>query len=370
MSKIRAMVIDDSAFMRKVIKNLLQESGKIEVIDTARNGKDALDKLQHITPDVITLDVEMPIMNGIEFLEKLFAFKKIPVVMLSSLTTNGASETLRALDLGAVDFITKPSGVFPFELENLQSEIVEKVLSAAAIDVNKIKVKAENRIVDRPIIQTDRKKDLYKQTQVTPKQFRDLVAIGTSTGGPRALQEVLVKLPANFPAPILIVQHMPPGFTKSLAERLDALCNIRVVEATQDERVQQGVAYIAPGNYHMTLNVNHQGEMHIHLDKNTPPRMGHRPSVDVLFESIAQIPNIRKYIVIMTGMGSDGTRGLMAIKEKNQAETIAIAEHESTCVVYGMPRSAIQTGLTDQVVPLDQIGDQLTALLLRKNTFR
>lgn len=370
MSKIRALVVDDSAFMRKVIKNLLQESGKIEVIDTARNGKDALDKLQTITPDVITLDVEMPVMNGIEFLEKLFIFKKIPVVMLSSLTTSGASETLRALELGAVDFITKPSRVFPFELEKLQSEIVEKVLNAATIDVNKIKIFTATPKVERTNLQSERKIDSYRRTQSIANQFRDLVAIGTSTGGPRALQEVLMKLPGNFPAPIFIVQHMPPGFTKSLADRLNSLCNIRVVEATQDEKVEQGVAYIAPGNYHMALRVNSHGEMHIQLDKDSPPRMGHRPSVDVLFESVAHLQNIRKYIVIMTGMGSDGTRGLAAIKENSPSETIAIAEHESTCVVYGMPRSAVQSGHIDLVVPLDQIGDHLTTQLLKKNTIR
>ncbi len=360
MSIVRAMVIDDSAFMRKVIMNLLQEKGTIEVIATARNGKDALAQLETITPDVITLDVEMPVMNGLEFLSVLMKGKKIPTVMLSSLTSQGAVETLRALELGAVDFITKPSGSISLDIDKLQAEIVEKVENAAKIDISKLQSEKSIKNTLRPI--------QIKRTVNTmiPKQIQEIVAIGTSTGGPRALQEVLTKIPADFPAPIFIVQHMPPGFTKSLADRLNSICQIEVREASHLERVETGVAYIAPGNKHMSIDVQ-DGHLHIYLDQEMPPRSGHRPSVDVLFESIASIEKIRKYIVIMTGMGSDGSRGLQAIKEKDSRDVIAIAEDESTCVVYGMPRSAVQLGLIDQSIQLDRIGDKLTQLLLQRS---
>lgn len=362
MSKVRAMVVDDSAFMRKVIKNLLEENGSIEVIATARDGKHALEQLEHIQPDVITLDVEMPIMNGIEFLSKLMETKKIPVVMLSSLTKEGTAETMKALELGAVDFIAKPSGAISLDIDKLQNEIVEKVINAAKIDVRKL-IRTNKNSFSAPYA-SERTKKLPKKFVAT--KIKDIVAIGTSTGGPRALQEVLTKIPADFPAPIVIVQHMPPGFTKSLAERLNTICQIEVVEATHQQSLQAGVAYIAPGNYHMTVQISKDGNLQINLDQQTPPRGGHRPSVDVLYESIAEIDGIKKYIVIMTGMGSDGTRGLQAIKEKNTNQVIAIAEHESTCIVYGMPRSAIQMGLTDHITKLDNIGGQLTELLMSR----
>ncbi len=365
MSKVHAMVVDDSAFMRKVIKNLLEESGSVEVIATARDGKHALEQLEHIHPDVITLDVEMPIMNGLEFLRKHMATKKIPVVMLSSLTKEGAAETIQALELGAVDFIAKPSGSISLDIDKLQAEIVEKVVNAAKIDMRKMIY--SNKIVStRPTV-PERPK--MQSKRLTSTKIKDLVAIGTSTGGPRALQEVLTRIPTDFPAPIVIVQHMPPGFTKSLADRLNSICQIEVMEATNHQKINAGVAYIAPGNYHMTLQPGHDGYLQIVLDQQTAPRSGHRPSVDELFESIANIPGIRKFAVIMTGMGSDGTKGLQAIREKNVDGVSAIAEHESTCIVYGMPRSAIQMGLIDYTTKLDNIGEQLIELLMSKRSY-
>lgn len=356
MSKVRAMVIDDSAFMRKVITNILLESGTIEVIATARNGLDALEQLQNITPDVITLDLEMPVMNGLEFLAKLMKSYKIPVVMLSSLTSEGAVETIRALELGAVDFITKTSGPISLDIDKLKTEIVQKVEIAARIDMNKL----------HPKLDSDAKVRIMSNKIPKPSLLqRDIVAIGTSTGGPRALQEVLTKIPAGFPAPILIVQHMPPGFTKSLAERLDTICSIRVCEGSDQQVLENGVAYIAPGNYHMTVHSNAEGKLYIKLDQETPPLSGHRPSVDILYESISVIPDLRKFTVIMTGMGSDGSRGLKKIKEYSESNTTAIAEHESTCVVYGMPRSAIQLGLIDHTVQLNEIGKKLVDLVMQ-----
>lgn len=365
MSKIQVMVIDDSAFMRKVIKNLMEEYGTIEVIATARNGSDALKQLQQITPDVITLDVEMPIMNGLEFLNVLMETKKIPVVMLSSITNEGATETFRALELGAVDFIAKPSGVISLDIDKVQKELIDKVETAARLDVSKLSASGKRAI---PALTKQIEHTGIRVKQIA-SQIMDIVAIGTSTGGPRALQEVLTKIPANFPAPILIVQHMPPGFTKSLAERLNSICEIRVTEATHRQRVEAGVAYIAPGNYHMKVDVAQEGYLQILLDQTTPPKSGHRPSVDILFESIASLEKIRKYAVIMTGMGNDGSVGLKQIKDSNREGVIGIAEDESTCIVYGMPRSAIQMGLIDYTLQLDRIADQLIELLMyRKST--
>lgn len=367
MSKVRAMVVDDSAFMRKVIKNLLEENGTIEVIATARDGKHALEQLEKLAPDVITLDVEMPVMNGLEFLKVLMQTNKIPVVMISSLTSEGAAETFQALELGAVDFIAKPSGAISLDINKLQAEIIEKVENAAKIDMKKLTLKKS--YVPTPTPQRERapiNRQPIAQTQLqNPKQIREIVAIGTSTGGPRALQEVLTKIPANFPAPIVIVQHMPPGFTKSLADRLNTLCQIEVVEAEHQQTIRAGVAYIAPGNHHMRLQVQQDGSIQLLLDKDTAPRNGHRPAVDVLYESIAEISYLRKYFVIMTGMGSDGTKGLQIVKEKNKGNAIAVAEHESTCIVYGMPRSAIQMGIVDHIVKLDEIAERLIDLLMK-----
>lgn len=362
MSIIRVMVVDDSAFMRKVITNLLQEKGTIEVIATAKNGKDAIELLKTVKPDVITLDIEMPIMNGLEFLEATRNQLSIPVLVLSSLTREVANETIRALELGAVDFITKPSGAISLDINKLQEEIVSKVEHAAKCDPKKLK----------RLVRNFKKKGVSQQPRAgscdqvamhaNTKQYNHLVLIGTSTGGPKALQVVLSRIPADLSAPILIVQHMPPGFTKSLADRLNNICQIEVMEASHRQKIKAGRAYIAPGNFHMTVTVDHDGELAIHLDQEMQPRGGHRPSVDVLFESAAKISNLRKIAVIMTGMGSDGSQGLKRLKEKNN-QCIAIAEHESTCVVYGMPKSAIQTGYVDHITPLEQIGEQIGALV-------
>lgn len=358
MSKIKVMVVDDSAFMRKVISNLLEEKGTIEVIATSRNGRDALEKLEELKPDVITLDFEMPVMNGLEFLAIAMRQYSIPIVMLSSLTRQGTIETIQALELGAIDFITKPSGAISLDIDKLQKEIIEKVENAAKCDVSKLKKGIAKQLPPYPTQKLGHKAGITRKTQ----RFKEIVAIGTSTGGPRALQEVLTKLPADYPAPIFIVQHMPPGFTKSLAERLNTLCDIEVKEAEHEQRVESGVAYIAPGNYHMRVKTNRYGELVIDLDQETQPRAGHRPSVDTLFESIAMIEDVHKTIVIMTGMGSDGTQGLKLIRERNKSGVTAIAEHESTCIVYGMPRSAVNLGLIDLTIPLDQIGKQLAVL--------
>lgn len=350
MNKINVLVVDDSAFMRKLITSFLQEDLRIEVVGTARNGNDALEKIEKLNPDVVTLDVEMPEMNGIEALRRIMSDFPRPVVMLSSTTKDGADNTLQAIQYGAVDFIQKPSGSISIDLHLIKNEIVTKVLQAGKVNVELLKKPLS--IQETP---TTRMIDYSKIELVDRGSFKKIVCIGTSTGGPRALQEVLPKLPKNFTAPVVIVQHMPAGFTKSLADRLNSLCEITVKEAENGEFLKAGTAYIAPGGSHMKIK-KIGTTLAVNIDK-SEIRNGHRPSVDVLFESISEIDRIQKISVIMTGMGSDGSQGL--IKLKNTGKVISIAESKETSIVFGMPKAAIETNLVDRVEHLEDIADSI-----------
>ncbi|WP_126426409.1 protein-glutamate methylesterase/protein-glutamine glutaminase [Brevibacillus marinus] len=366
MRKLRVLVVDDSAFMRKVISDILAADPQIEVIDRARNGLECIAKVKALQPDVVTLDIEMPLLNGLEALERLMQEHPLPVVMVSSLTREGADATIRALELGAVDFITKTSGSISLDIHTVAQEIVEKVKAAGLAKHRFLKRKLP--VSPSPLHTNNAVQRAHRPSGGAPPDSRrhagaapnKLVAIGTSTGGPRALQTVLTSLPRHFPAAIAIVQHMPPGFTQSLARRLDMLCEIRVVEAADGQLMEAGTAYIAPGGYHMEIVQESGGKLAISLNQ-SEPRGGHRPSVDVLYESISKLQQVDKWAVIMTGMGSDGTRGLRLIKETGQVTSII--EHESSCVVYGMPRAAIQAGLADKVVPLERIAETLIQLV-------
>ncbi|QOY34491.2 protein-glutamate methylesterase/protein-glutamine glutaminase [Anaerobacillus isosaccharinicus] len=331
--------------MRKMITDLLEEDKRIQVIATARNGQDALEKIKQFNPDVVTLDVEMPVMNGLDALKKIMESTPKPVIMVSSTTKEGAENTVLAMSFGAIDFIAKPSGAISLDLHKVQNELIEKVILAASVKLTKLlpTKKAEQIVtIEQNSLERKHKKRLYD---------KKLVAIGTSTGGPKALQQVLTKLPENINAPILIVQHMPAGFTKSLAARLDSLSKITVKEAEDGEVVKKGVAYIAPGGYH--LKVRSIGTtLAIQLDQ-SPPENGHRPSVDTMLTSLASISNYSIITVIMTGMGADGSKGL--VKLKNTGDVVAIAEAEESSVVFGMPRAAIKTNKIDEVVHLNDI---------------
>jgi two-component system, chemotaxis family, protein-glutamate methylesterase/glutaminase len=342
---IRVLVVDDSAFMRKMITDLLEVDKRIKVVGTARNGQDALTKIGQLNPDVVTLDVEMPIMNGLEALKKIMEAMPKPVIMLSSTTKEGAENTVLAMAYGAIDFITKPSGAISLDLDKVQEELIEKVMLAAT-------VKLGNVLPATPLeeLKHSQPKLLQKNDHKKLSNKR-IVAIGTSTGGPKALQQVLTKLPGNLNAPIFIVQHMPAGFTKSLAARLDSLSKITVKEAEDGEVVKKGVAYIAPGGYHLKVKVVGTA-LAIKLDQ-SPPENGHRPSVDTMLTSLADISNYSIISVIMTGMGSDGSKGLL--KLKSTGDVIAIAEAEESAVVFGMPRSAIRTNKIDEVIHLNDI---------------
>lgn len=354
--QINVLVVDDSAFMRRVITDLLNSDPSIKVIGTARNGIDALKKIAEMHPDVVTLDVEMPIMDGLTTLEKIMQETPVPVIMLSSLTRAGAEITIKALQKGAVDFVAKPSGTISLDLASVKEELVSKVKVAATVEVSKA-LKRE------PVANCDLSESLTKSFVTTKKvqETNKLVLIGTSTGGPQALHTVLSKLPKKIPAAIVIVQHMPPGFTRSLAERLDQISEINVKEAEDNERVVAGTAYIAPGDYHLVLECSStkKTELLLRLNKDAPVN-GHRPSVDVMMKSAARIDCCDFIGVIMTGMGHDGREGVRALKEK-QAKIIA--EDEKTAVVYGMPKAVIEANLADHIVPLPLIAQEIVRLL-------
>jgi two-component system chemotaxis response regulator CheB len=338
MKTIKVLVVDDSAFMRKWISDFLSEHPRLEVIGTARNGQEALEKIAVLHPDVVTLDVEMPVMDGLETLRHIMEKKPLPVVMVSSTTKEGAENTVTAMQYGAVDFVAKPSGSLSLDLYKVRDELVRKVLHASEANIRALTVRRS-------------KVGPWRSLDKTAHVEKAIVAIGTSTGGPRALETVLTQLPPDLAAPVVIVQHMPKGFTKSLANRLDALSAITVKEAEDGEVLRNGTAYIAPGGVHLAVR-EENGVLKAHFDA-SPPRAGHRPAVDVLFESLAAIHHCRKVVVIMTGMGADGTKGLKKLKESGDVE--AIAEARETAVIYGMPRAAIESGVIDVITPLDGI---------------
>lgn len=360
-SKKKLLIVDDSAFMRKLISDFFVDNKSIEVIGIARNGKDAIEKIKTLQPDVLTLDVEMPEMNGLEALRRIMTDMPVPVVMLSSITKSGAESTMLAMEYGAVDFIAKPSGTISLDLHKIKEELVEKVEHAALVSINKIKKRSPLPINNKTTNNVEVKK-IPDAPNVTKwdKSNKKMVLIGTSTGGPRALQEVITKLPSNMKAPVLIVQHMPAGFTKSLAQRLNQLSAIEVKEAEDGDLLQNGYAYIAPGGYHMRIQ-KRGSSYYIVLNDKEPPRSGHRPAVDVLFEDNSQFNDFDKIAVIMTGMGSDGSLGLKQLKQNGNV--VAIAEAASTCIVYGMPKAAVETNLVNEVVNLDQIAKTIIQYL-------
>ncbi|NMH71165.1 chemotaxis response regulator protein-glutamate methylesterase [Bacillus sp. RO3] len=348
----KVLVVDDSAFMRKLISDFLTASKELEVMGIARNGEDAVSKIIKLRPDVVTLDVEMPQMNGIEALRRIMVECPVPVVMLSSTTREGAEETVTAMELGAVDFITKPSGTISLDLHKVQDELVEKVVAASKVNVKKITGVYEKKLVKGgPVTFVPPMGSKKASTREWGKDTQKIILIGTSTGGPRALQQVLTGLPHNLDAPVVVVQHMPAGFTRSLADRLDGQSAIKVKEAEHNETLQKGTAYIAPGGFHTRI-AESGPNLTFQLSNEEAPRNGHRPSVDILFESASIIRNYGKIAVIMTGMGSDGSEGLKKLKERG--EVTAIAESKETCIVFGMPKSAIATNLVDSV---ELVGD-------------
>lgn len=375
LAKKKLLIVDDSAFMRKLIGDFFTHHPTIEVVGTARNGKDALQKIDQYKPDVVTMDVEMPIMNGLDAVKAIMEKQPLPIVMLSSTTQQGAENTLIAMENGAVDFIAKPSGTISLDLHKIQQELVQKVEHALHAPVRNLRKPVYRRPLrssmtlrqeQAPVLTTPTvpRQTLPAKAQKAPQRWhaasKKIIVIGTSTGGPRALQEVITKLPEHIQAPILIVQHMPAGFTKSLANRLDQLSAIHVKEAEHGDILQNGTAYIAPGGYHMKLRKVGMS-FGIVLDQEEPPRSGHRPAVDVMFESVSQYDDFDKIAVIMTGMGYDGSKGLEALKRNGHV--MAIAESQNTCIVYGMPKAAVETQLVDEVADVEDIAQSILKYL-------
>ncbi|MYL37711.1 chemotaxis-specific protein-glutamate methyltransferase CheB [Halobacillus litoralis] len=344
MKEIKVLIVDDSAFMRRVLSDILQQDQRLTVVGAARNGRDCLRKLKQVQPDVITMDVEMPVMDGLSTLERIMEENPLPVVMVSSLTKDGTESTLKAMELGAVDFIPKPSGAVSLDMARVEAEIVRKVKGAAEADTG---------------VLARRHTPVYPRIPVFQKGTKRVIAVGTSTGGPRALKEVLATLPEKLPAPLVIVQHMPPGFTKALADRLDKLSSIKVKEGAHEEELKNGVAYIAPGGTHMTV-VQKGERLYLHLN-DQPPVSGHRPSVNTLFQSLAAVRGWMVTAVVMTGMGTDGLEGMIQLR--SSCPTYTIAESAQSCVVYGMPKAVVKSGMADEVTGVTNISAAIVRAL-------
>ncbi|MGE0452551.1 MAG: chemotaxis response regulator protein-glutamate methylesterase [Vicinamibacteria bacterium] len=336
---IRVLIVDDSAFVRQALQRMLRDDSEISIVGVANDGREGLEKARELRPDVVTLDVQMPRMGGLEALEQLMAEQPTPVLLLSSLTRQGADVTLRGLELGALDFIDK-SSVGSMNILTLTDELRAKIKALARIPPSRL---SAVRHEERP---------------ATPRAREgagaECVAIGTSTGGPPALQTIVPRLPAAFDAALLIVQHMPPGFTRSLAERLAARSTLPVREAEDGEPVLAGQVLIAPAGLHMKLK--RRGEkVRVWLDEE-PRGSLHRPSADVLMASVARVYGARSLGVILTGMGSDGVLGLRAIRE---AGGRTLAESEETCIIYGMPKAAVEAGVVERSVPLGMMAQEI-----------
>lgn len=461
----RIMVVDDSAFMRKIVSDLIEQDPAFKVIGTARNGREAIEQIAVLSPDLVTMDVEMPELNGLDALKIIMERHPLPVIMLSGINEQGMRETIMALELGAFDFIRKPSAsTNTHDIGQVRRELHEQIRTAmlmkerkaaresaiqaqvaqparpaakdhslrtADAELRKAPSKpkqergATSRALDQGILTSardqsakmghakldslnrspDRVSSAEQQRSSSaiqdkgagklpsPKKsptrstaplidesgtsirepqyqgklqegnnrtdFTDIVAIGTSTGGPKALKAVLEKIPRNFPAPIVIVQHMPPNFTKSLAQRLNSLSPLHVMEAEEGLRLLPGTAYIAPGGFHMSV-INGADGYKVTLSSQAQ-RNGHRPSVEVLYESLLPLKSLKRHIVLLTGMGSDGAKAMKQLYEAGVTSTIA--ESEETCVVYGMPRSAIEMNCVSHVLPLQEIGPKLVQVV-------
>ena len=355
---IRILVVDDSPFMRKSLQKMLEEAPDLRVVATARDGIDALEKIQEHKPDIVTLDIEMPRMDGLTCLKKIMADFPMPVLMVSSLTQEGAQATLEALSIGALDFIPKENSFASMSILQIQHDLQDKVRRLATSPRFRKTPPASS--TPSPVPAAAKPTALLKAPVPPPGSAlgfspqAELLVIGSSTGGPKALQDILPALPANLPVPCLIVQHMPSTFTKPFADRLDGLCQVHVKEAEQGEPLKAGTVYIAPGGLHMTYGARGPKGC---IELSTEPVSSlHRPSVDVLFLSVAELFRGQVLAGILTGMGSDGAKGMEQLKHKG-AHTLA--ESEETCVVYGMPRAAVERGCVDVVAPLTDIPGHL-----------
>jgi two-component system, chemotaxis family, protein-glutamate methylesterase/glutaminase len=349
MSKIvRVLIVDDSAFMRKILTDIVSSAPDLEVIGTAYDGLDMLKKVETLKPDVITLDIEMPRMDGLTALKKLMSTDPRPVLMISSLTQEGADATIKSLELGAVDFIGKPGGAITAELVDKQDAVIAKIRAAAGVPIRSLVAKPRKIIMSHAVKQAEFKKPIAATSNW-------IVVIAVSTGGPKSLTEVIPLLPANFPTGILLVQHMPRGFTKPLADRLNTLSKVEVLEAENNFEIKPGRVLIAPGGMHLEVVPGKRVKLN-----DSPPIGNLKPRADITMDSVARHYGSKAIAVVMTGMGEDGLKGVRAMKARGAK---VIAEHERTCIVYGMPRAVVDAKLTDNVVPLQYIAAEISKML-------
>jgi two-component system chemotaxis response regulator CheB len=368
--KLRVLVVDDTIVYRKAVSDILAEIPGVEVVGIAHNGKIAMSKIATLKPDLLTLDIEMPEMNGLEVLAELQKNHcGVGAIMLSTLTADGSDMTMKALELGAFDFILKPQGSANLQegktqIKNALQPMLEAFRhshTASSLLCNRGVVGRPNNLLAKSVMPLARPQARPGTCAIPRPAARtgksEIVAIGISTGGPNALSQMLPLLPGDLGVPVVIVQHMPPVFTKSLATSLNAKCALTVKEAQEAEAIQPNTVYIAPGGKQMKLVASADGKNRIIKITNDPPENSCRPSVDYLFRSVGDYYVGRTTAVIMTGMGSDGTKALQLLKQKG---ALVIAQNEATCVVYGMPKAPIEQGLADVIAPLNKIADEIT----------
>lgn len=336
----RVLVVDDSQFMGQVLKNLL--CAENFVVEIARNGREAIEKIKSFHPGVITMDVEMPVMSGLEALEVIMREDPLPVIMVSAQTIRGAEISIRALEMGAFDFIAKPSDNVNDNLPAFKRELIAKIRLARLVSPDKL---CKSRHINRN----------QEILQFNLPNFPAVLAIGASTGGPSALQSILTQLPAQFPLPVLVVQHMPKDFTRMMAERLNSLCNLSVKEAADGDVVRPGSVLIAPGGLQMGLGLSGK-QVVVKIIRDAPTPTPYKPSVNLLFKAVAETFGENSLAVILTGMGSDGLESARLLKQRG---AFLVAEAEESCIVYGMPKAVIDAGLADKILPLSDIGSFL-----------
>lgn len=359
---ITVVIVDDSAFMRKALSTMLEKDPEIKVVATARNGEEGLDLIRRHNPQVVTLDIEMPRMNGLTALKHIMMEMPRPVLMISSLTMEGAEATLKAMELGAVDFIPKQLSKVSLDIIKIEENLRAKVKEIAK---RKFRPPARRPALRQGAVPVPGRGGESAAPAAARKRYavpkggrvvRDVIAIGVSTGGPPAVQKVLSKFPAGFPASILIAQHMPEAFTGPFAKRLDSLCRLKVKEAEGTERLEPGTAYVAPGGKHLLLDHKlSRMEVVVSLE---PSSALYKPSANVLVTSVAKKHGRRSLGVILTGMGNDGMEG---IRELKRAGGKALAQNDSSCVVYGMPKAIVDAGLADDIVDIDDMADAIMA---------
>lgn len=352
MRKIKILVVDDSALMRKIISDMINEENDMETVGIAKNGEELMSKLLKITPDVITLDVQMPKMDGIMTLKELKKMNiNIPVIVLSSVSNKGPEITMDCLEAGALDFLAKPSGPISLDINKVKNELIQK-----------IRVAFEKGLLQNKMISKNVQEQVEEEKKIQSKKYDainkinkpsniEAVVIGASTGGPKALYTVITALPGDLGVPVFVVQHMPAGFTKAFSERLDANSRIKVVEASDGMQINRNTVYIAKGGFHMEVGSDNK----IHL--NTEPAIwGVRPAVDKLFISAVNVYGEHIVSAVLTGMGKDGAKGTVEVKKKGG---ITMAEDKSSCTIYGMPKAAYETGMVDIVVPIEKVSYEI-----------